>query len=132
MKTAVIMARVSSEEQALGYSLGVQEESLTRYCEKNNIQIVQKYREDHSAKDFNRPEFKTFLNYARKNKGKIDYFLITSWDRFSRNITDAFLMIRTLKNLGITVQAIEQQTDMSIPENKAMLALFLAIPETHP
>ena len=129
MKTAVIMARVSSEEQALGYSLGVQEESLTRYCEKNNIQIVQKYREDHSAKDFNRPEFKTFLNYARKNKGKIDYFLITSWDRFSRNITDAFLMIRTLKNLGITVQAIEQQTDMSIPENKAMLALFLAIPE---
>ena len=129
MKTAVIMSRVSSEEQAQGYSLGVQEESLTRYCEKNNIQIVQKYREDHSAKDFNRPEFKEFLIYAQKNKGKIDYFLITSWDRFSRNITDAFLMIRTLKNLGITVQAIEQQTDLSIPENKAMLALFLAIPE---
>jgi len=129
MKTAVIMSRVSSEEQAQGYSLGVQEESLTRYCEKNNIEVVQKFREDHSAKDFNRPEFKAFLNYARKNKGKIDYFLITSWDRFSRNITDAFLMIRTLKNLGITVQAIEQQTDMSIPENKAMLALFLAIPE---
>ena len=129
MKTAVIMSRVSSEEQAHGYSLGVQEESLTRYCEKNNILIVQKFREDHSAKDFNRPAFKLFLTYARKNKGKIDYFLITSWDRFSRNITDAFLMIRTLKNLGITVQAIEQQTDMSIPENKAMLALFLAIPE---
>ena len=129
MKTAVIMSRVSSEEQALGYSLGVQEESLTRYCEKNNILIVHKFREDHSAKDFNRPAFKLFLTYARKNKGKIDYFLITSWDRFSRNITDAFLMIRTLKNLGITVQAIEQQTDMSIPENIAMLALFLAIPE---
>ena len=38
-------------------------------------------------------------------------------------------MIRTLKNLGITVQAIEQQTDLSFPENLAMLALFLAIPE---
>ena len=71
MKTAVIMSRVSSEEQAQGYSLGVQEESLTRYCEKNNIEIVQKFREDHSAKDFNRPEFKAFLNYARKNKGKM-------------------------------------------------------------
>ena len=55
MKTAVIMSRVSSEEQAQGYSLGVQEESLSRYCEKNNIEIVQKFREDHSAKDFNRP-----------------------------------------------------------------------------
>src|SRR4030042_5197772 len=129
MKTAVIMSRVSSDEQAQGYSLGVQEEALTRYCEKNNISIIQKFCEDHSAKDFNRPEFTKFLTYARKHKDQIDYLLITSWDRFSRNITDAFLMIRTLKNLGITVQAIEQQTDMSIPENKAMLALFLAIPE---
>ena len=129
MKTAVIMSRVSSDEQAQGYSLGVQEEALTRYCEKNNITILQKIREDHSAKDFNRPEFQKFLAYAKKHKGTIDFLLITSWDRFSRNITDAFIIIRTLKNLGITVQAIEQQTDMSIPENKAMLALFLAIPE---
>lgn len=129
MKTAVIMSRVSSDEQAQGYSLGVQEEALTRYCEKNNIQIIQKVREDHSAKDFNRPEFIKFLAYARKHKGEINFLLITSWDRFSRNITDAFLTIRTLKNLGITVQAIEQQTDLTIPENKAMLALFLAIPE---
>ncbi len=112
MKTAVIMSRVSSEEQAQGYSLGVQEESLTRYCEKNNISIIQRVREDHSAKDFNRPEFIKFLTFARKHKGQIDYLLITSCDRFSRNITDAFVMIRTLKNLGITVQAIEQQTDM--------------------
>jgi site-specific DNA recombinase len=129
MKTAVIMSRVSSDEQALGYSLGIQEEALTKYCEKNNIRILQKFKEDHSAKDFNRPEFASFLNYAKKHKGQIDYFLVTSWDRFSRNITDAFIMIRTLKNLGITVQAIEQQTDLSIPENLAMLALFLAIPE---
>jgi site-specific DNA recombinase len=129
MKTAVLMSRVSSDEQAQGYSLGVQEEALTRYCEKNNIGIIQKFREDHSAKDFNRPEFAKFMLYARKHKGQIDYLFVTSWDRFSRNITDAFLMIRTLKNLGITVQAIEQQADLSIPENKAMLALFLAIPE---
>jgi DNA invertase Pin-like site-specific DNA recombinase len=123
------MSRVSSDEQAQGYSLGVQEEALTRYCEKNNIRIIQKFREDHSAKDFNRPEYTKFLFYARKHKGQVDFLFVTSWDRFSRNITDAFFMIRTLKNLGITVQAIEQQTDLSIPENKAMLAIFLAIPE---
>lgn len=129
MKTAVIMSRVSSDEQALGYSLGIQEEALTKYCEKHNIRIIQKFKEDHSAKNFNRPEFTSFLNYAKKHKGQIDYFLVTSWDRFSRNITDAFMMIRTLKNLGITVQAIEQQTDLSIPENLAMLAIYLAFPE---
>ena len=61
MKTAVIM---SSDEQALGYSLVAQEEALTRYCEKNNIRILKKFKEDHSAKDFNRPGLASFLVYA--------------------------------------------------------------------
>ncbi len=55
--------------------------------------------------------------------------MVTSWDRFSRNLTDALVMLRSLKKLGIEVQAIEQPIDMSIPENKAMFAIFLAIPE---
>ena len=38
-------------------------------------------------------------------------------------------MLRALDKIGIQVQAIEQPIDMSIPENKAMLAIFLAIPE---
>ena len=123
------MCRVSSEEQAKGYSLDIQLEQLTTYCNRNDINILKHYREDHSAKDFNRPEFQNFLKYAKKNKDSIDLLLVTSWDRFSRNITDAFIILRELETLGIQVQAIEQPIDMSIPENKAMLALFLAIPE---
>ncbi len=38
-------------------------------------------------------------------------------------------MIEQLKQLGISVQAIEQPIDFSIPENKVMLALYLIIPE---
>ena len=129
MKNAIIMSRVSSDEQAKGYSLNVQLEQLTNYCKRNNLNIVKHYKEDHSAKDFNRPEYQKFLQFAKKNKDKIDVLLITSWDRFSRNITDSLIMLRRLDKLGIQVQAIEQPIDMSIPENKAMLALFLAIPE---
>jgi site-specific DNA recombinase len=129
MKTGVIMSRVSSDEQALGYSLGIQEESLLKYCTKNEIQVIYKIKEDHSAKDFNRPEFIKFMEYAKKNRGKIDYLLVTSWDRFSRNITDALIIIRKLKDLGITVSAIEQPIDPSIPENLMILAMYLAIPE---
>jgi len=129
MKNAVIMCRVSSDEQAKGFSLDIQLEQLTKYCLRNNIDVINSYREDHSAKNFNRPEFQKFLQFIKKNKGKIDLLLITSWDRFSRNLTDSLLMLRTLDNLGIQVQAIEQPIDMSIPENKAMLALYLAIPE---
>ena len=38
-------------------------------------------------------------------------------------------MLRTLEKYGVKVQAVEQPIDMIIPENKAMLAIFLAIPE---
>mgnify|MGYP000159037481 CR=1 FL=1 len=34
-KRAAIMSRVSSDEQALGYSLGIQAADLKKYCEKN-------------------------------------------------------------------------------------------------
>jgi site-specific DNA recombinase len=123
------MARVSSDEQAKGYSLDVQDEALTRYCERNGIEIVYTFREDHSAKDFNRPAFHAFLEHAKRSRGGIDLLLFTTWDRFSRNVLDAYTMIERLRKLGISPQAIEQPIDPTIPENKAILAMFLVIPE---
>ena len=38
-------------------------------------------------------------------------------------------MINTLRKLGVEPQAIEQPLDLSIPENKMMLAFYLAAPE---
>ena len=129
MKRAVLMARVSSDEQAKGYSLDVQLDSLTKYCQRNDVEIVQSFQEDFSAKTFDRPGFKKFLQFAKANKGKIDQLLFTSWDRFSRNIAQAYEMIGILRKLGIQPSAIEQPLDMTVPENKAMLAFYLALPE---
>jgi site-specific DNA recombinase len=128
-KRAALMSRVSSDEQAKGYSLGVQSEALETYCLRNDIEIVYSFKEDHSAKNFERPAFKQFLEYLKKNKGSIDLFLFTSWDRFSRNAMDAYHMIDRLKKLGIEAQSIEQPIDFSVPENKMMLAMYLVMPE---
>ena len=129
MKKAIIMCRVSTDEQAKGYSLDVQHEQLVKYCQRNNIEIIKEYKEDHSAKNFDRPEFKKLLQFAKSNKNSIDYLLVTSWDRFSRNITDSFNMLRCFKALSIEVQAIEQPIDFNVPESKALLAMNLVFPE---
>lgn len=55
--------------------------------------------------------------------------LFTKWDRFSRNAGDAYQMINQLRKLGVTPEAIEQPLDLTIPENKIMLAFYLAAPE---
>ncbi|MEJ6980624.1 recombinase family protein [Pedobacter sp. P351] len=131
MKIADLYIRVSTDEQAdKGYSQRNQEEVLKRYCQINSIQIRKVIFEDHSAKTFNRPEWKKLLLDLKKTKGKLtDYVLFTKWDRFSRNAGDAYQMISTLRNWAIEPQAIEQPLDITIPENKLMLAIYLSTPE---
>jgi site-specific DNA recombinase len=123
------MARVSSDEQAKGYSLDVQTEAIEGYCLRNGIEIVYTIREDHSAKSFERPEFNRFLSWLRGNRNQVDLLLFTSWDRFSRNALDAYRMIERLGRHGVEAQAIEQPIDFSVPENKMMLAMYLVMPE---
>lgn len=128
--TAILYARVSSEEQALrGNSLQHQEEILRQYCTVRNIIIEKVIVENYSAKSFNRPEWKRMIDEIRHAKEIPDLLIFTRWDRFSRNTSDAYMMIGTLRQIGVNPQAIEQPLDLSIPENKMMLAFYLAIPE---
>jgi site-specific DNA recombinase len=130
MNKAILYCRVSTDEQAIkGYSLNDQEDRLQQYCLKNDIEIACIYREDHSAKNFIRPEFKKLLEYIKFNKGQVDSLLFVKWDRFSRNAPEAYEMLKKLTKLGIIPMAIEQPIDLSIPENKIMLAIYLAAPE---
>ena len=132
MKKADLYIRVSTDEQAdKGYSQRDQEDRLRKYCELKSISIRNIYVEDHSAKSFNRPEWQKYLSNLRKLKNsKVGTLLLfTKWDRFSRNAGDAYQMINQLRKLGVTPEAIEQPLDLTIPENKIMLAFYLAAPE---
>jgi site-specific DNA recombinase len=129
-KKVVLYVRVSTDEQAkLGYSLGHQELVLNKFCEIKEFEVVGIYREDFSAKNFDRPEYKKLYQYCKKNKKEVDYVLVTKWDRFSRNQTDALQELKGFNSLGIEANAIEQWIDFSIPHNKMMLSIYLTIPE---
>ncbi|UKT66152.1 recombinase family protein [Pedobacter mucosus] len=130
MITADLYIRVSTDEQAeKGYSQRNQEEVLQRYCYSKDINVRKVIFEDHSAKTFIRPAWQKLLIDLKKKRGQTDLVLFTKWDRFSRNAGDAYQMIKILADLGIEPQAIEQPLDISIPENKMMLAFYLAAPE---
>jgi len=132
MRKADLYIRVSTDEQAdKGYSQRDQEDRLRRYCEIKGIPVRDVYIEDHSAKSFKRPEWQTYLSNLRKTKNNKTgtILLFTKWDRFSRNAGDAYQMINQLRTYGVEPVAIEQPLDLSIPENKIMLAFYLASPE---
>ena len=109
---------VSTDEQAIrGYSQQSQEDRMVAYCHSFGIEIQQTIFEDHSAKNFNRLAWsKMTQRWQRPTKQRPDYLLFTRWDRFSRNITDAFVMIGKLRNWGIEPQAIDQPLDLTVPK----------------
>jgi site-specific DNA recombinase len=129
-KRAILYVRVSDDKQKEGYSPADQKERLIKYCEYTGIEVVQIYNEDESAKDFDhRPEWQKILSQIKKNRNSVDLILFIKWDRFSRNIAEAYITIKELNKYGVEPQAIEQPLDFSIPEQKLMLAIYLAAPE---
>lgn len=131
MKTAYLYIRVSTDEQKRkGYSLPEQEDRLLKYCEYNNIEVKGIYREDFSAKTFNRPEWKKLMTVIKSKSSKEDkHILFIKWDRFSRNIEYAYEMIGMLRKYRTTAMAIDQPLDLSVPESTVMLAVYLSVPE---
>ncbi|WP_144281069.1 recombinase family protein [Chryseobacterium echinoideorum] len=132
MKIADLYIRVSTDEQAdKGYSQRDQEERLRKHCNSLNITIGNVIYEDHSAKTFERPEWKKYIYGLKRLRGFREgrFLLFTKWDRFSRNTSEAYQMISNLNKLNITPQAIEQPLDLRVPENKLLLAIYLSTPE---
>lgn len=131
MKTAYLYIRVSTDEQKRkGYSLPEQEDRLLKYCEYNNIKVKGIYREDFSAKTFNRPEWKKLMTAIKDKSTKDDkHILFIKWDRFSRNIEYAYEMLGILRRYNTTAMAIDQPLDLSVPESTVMLAVYLSVPE---
>ena len=73
----LIYCRVSTDEQADGCSLDMQELYLRRFCDANEYNIIDIYKEDYSAKhyDMRRPEMAKMYNYCKKHKREVDKIL---------------------------------------------------------
>ena len=129
-KKAILYTRVSTDEQAIkGYSLNDQHEKLKAYCAINNIDVAGHFQDNYSAKSFERPAFRKLIEFLKQNKRSVDLLLFIKWDRFSRNAGESYEMLKALKAFDVEAQATEQPLDLSIPESKLMLALYLASPE---
>ena len=131
----IIYNRVSTDEQAQnGYSLDFQEETLRRYCEFKNYNVVCSFVEDYSAKTFNRPEWKRILTYLKQNQnrkslGFVEKIICLRYDRFSRNFQHSLSEIDTLKKLGCTIEMMESNIEMTSPESLLTRNIMLTLPQ---
>ena len=133
MKNVILYCRVSTDEQADGCSLDMQELYLRRYCNSNDYNIVDVYKEDYSAKhyDMRRPEMAKLYDYCKKHKKEVDKILFLRWDRYSRNVEFAFAYKRKFHDeLGIEINAIENPIDFTATEWSTMLSIYCGVAHT--
>ena len=114
-----IYTSCTDEQADKGYSQRNQEEMLRKYCLNQSIEIRDVIYEDHSAKTFNRPQWKNLITTLKKKKNNVNLILFTKWDRFSRNAGDAYQMINILRGLGVEPQAMETLICLSLKINDA-------------
>lgn len=118
MKRVILYARVATMDQAVGqqHKLQQQVDALIKYCNDNNIEIEVCFREIASGATFDRRIFNQMLLNIERGHIKADTILVTTWDRFSRNLPSALEMIKTLRKLGIKVKSL-QEPDAAEIEN---------------
>ena len=129
-KIVVGYGRVSTTEQKdKGYSLPGQKSSITDFSKEKVMKIDKYFEEDYSAKTFNRPSYKELKKYVLKNKNRIDYILVHSWDRFARDIEGALNQIRYFESIGVEVNSVKNWINFKDPTQFLLLVIYLAMPE---
>lgn len=141
MRRAVAYYRVSSERQAGNTSIPDQRDLVSAWAANRRIDIVAEFVDDGESaragdtieESFDRrPGWARLLAYLVAHpaaSGGPDLLLFKDYSRFSRDAGAAYAVIRTLTRLGVEVQAVEQPMDWTVPEQRPMLALYLAMPE---
>lgn len=110
MKTVYGYVRVSDMKQVDGASLTEQERAITDYAKKNNLNIVEWFRETKTAAKRGRPHFERMLKQLKQ--GKANGAIIHKIDRSARNLHD-WAAIGDLIDNKIEVHFAHESLDMT-------------------
>ena len=97
MKNAIGYARISTADQS-NFSISGQQEYIIQHCERSGFHLLDVFLDEgQSAKNFDRANWKELEKYIKANFKKVDYLIVSKYDRFSRNVAEALNMIDTLE-----------------------------------
>ena len=91
--------------------------------EKYNVEKI--FRENVSAKDTNRPELQSMLDFAREG----DTIVVHDFSRLARSTKDLLGIVEDLEDRGITLISAKENIDSSSATGKLMLTMIGAINE---
>lgn len=126
---AALYERVSTLEQALeGYSLGAQDDKLTKHAEYMGYEIFDKYVDDgYSGSSLNRPAIQRLIDDIEN--ARVNIVLIYKLDRLSRRVKDVLELVELFENYNVTLYSLTENIDLSSPFGRAALKMAATFSE---
>lgn len=123
---AAIYTRVSTFDQANGYSLDMQDKLAISYCQQHDIEVYKHYSDEITGAKMDRPSLRQLLADAENHC--FNFVIVHKLDRLSRSQKDTLHIIEDifLKN-DINFISLSENFDTRTPVGKAlvgMLAVF--------
>jgi len=80
------------------------------WCERNNVEIIDVFTDEgYSARNFDRPDYQRLNNFIKQHYRTVDYLVVNSFDRFSRDAGEAIVAIKKLqKTYAIKVVSVTE------------------------
>lgn len=123
--------RVSSQEQKLhGLSLAAQRDTLLRYAEAHNLNIIEWYEDEGiSGRKLirRRPALQRMLNDAKA--GKFDRIIFIKLDRYFRSVAEYYECQKILEANKVTWTATEEKYDLTTANGRYWVTQKLAMAE---
>ncbi|OFW79914.1 MAG: hypothetical protein A2201_02390 [Alicyclobacillus sp. RIFOXYA1_FULL_53_8] len=119
-----LYARVSTEEQAQGFSIDHQTERMQAYCVSQGWPHYDLYIDDgYTGTNMNRPHLKRLLQHIKE--GRIQVVLVYKLDRLSRKQKDVLHLLEDVFDKYQTgFRSVTEPFDTSTPFGKAMIGML--------
>lgn len=96
-KRCLVYLRISTERQS-NFSIDGQKMNTMSWCERNNAEVIDTFiDEGYSARNFDRPDFTRLTEFIQQHYRTVDFLVINSFDRFSRDAGEAIVAIKKLQ-----------------------------------
>ncbi len=102
-KRAIIYVRVSTDEQAKGYSLKTQVEGCMHYAEEMGYAIAATFQEDYTGTSLDRPALNEMRSYIATDPA-VTVLIVYDLDRIARKSILQMILEEELLRSGITVE----------------------------
>src|SRR5512143_864673 len=109
MKLAAIYSRVSTDEQAKGYSLQTQIDACQAYAKEHRYTVVETFTDDYTGAALDRPALNQLRDYMAHNP--LEVVIVYDLDRLARKSAYQVLIEEEFKRAGTVIEFVMAQYD---------------------